>query len=86
MRVNMSISMSVNISVINSFSHFSSFPFSIQQVSPGSSPSQHKFWVMVKIVGISILKGGALIADPIVLSRADDLSSFGFFQRQVRIE
>ncbi|GMI43917.1 hypothetical protein TrCOL_g13376 [Triparma columacea] len=37
---------------------------------------------MVKIVGISILKGGALIADPIVLSRADDLSSFGFFQRQ----
>ncbi|GMH55661.1 hypothetical protein TrRE_jg110 [Triparma retinervis] len=38
---------------------------------------------MVKIVGISILKGGALAADPIVISRADDLSSFGFFQRQL---
>lgn len=36
----------------------------------------------MKVVGISILRFGQGMADPIQLCTANDLSSFGFFQRQ----
>jgi hypothetical protein len=38
----------------------------------------------MKIVGISIVRTGPDLPDPIPLCMACDLSSFGFFQRQVR--
>lgn len=38
----------------------------------------------MKIVGIAIVRTGPELNDPIPLSVANDLSSFGFFQRQVR--
>eukprot|EP00567_Pseudictyota_dubia_P018588 CAMPEP_0197433758 /NCGR_PEP_ID=MMETSP1175-20131217/1577_1 /TAXON_ID=1003142 /ORGANISM="Triceratium dubium, Strain CCMP147" /LENGTH=201 /DNA_ID=CAMNT_0042962237 /DNA_START=81 /DNA_END=686 /DNA_ORIENTATION=+ len=37
---------------------------------------------MVKVVGISILRTGSDLPDPIPLCMACELSSFGFFQRQ----
>jgi hypothetical protein len=37
----------------------------------------------MKVVGITILRAGASIPDPIPLCMACDLSSYGFFQRQV---
>jgi synaptobrevin family protein YKT6 len=36
----------------------------------------------MKVVGISILRTGADLPDPISLTSASDLSSYGFFQRQ----
>lgn len=36
----------------------------------------------MKVVGITILRTGASLPDPIPLSMACDLSSYGFFQRQ----
>ena len=39
----------------------------------------------MKVVGITILRTGASLPDPIPLCMACDLSSYGFFQRQVRI-
>ena len=38
----------------------------------------------MKVVGITILRTGASLPDPIPMSMACDLSSYGFFQRQVR--
>ena len=40
----------------------------------------------MKVVGITILRTGASLPDPIPLSMACDLSSYGFFQRQVSRE
>ena len=37
----------------------------------------------MKVVGITILRAGASLPDPIPLCMACDLSSYGFFQRQV---
>jgi hypothetical protein len=39
---------------------------------------------MVKVVGIAIVRTGSDLNEPIPLVTANDLSSFGFFQRQVR--
>mmetsp|Transcript_17378 Transcript_17378/g.20813 ORF Transcript_17378/g.20813 Transcript_17378/m.20813 type:complete len:201 (-) Transcript_17378:201-803(-) len=36
----------------------------------------------MKVVGLSVVRTGADVADPIPLSMACDLSSYGFFQRQ----
>jgi hypothetical protein len=38
----------------------------------------------MKIVGLAVVRTGAELNEPIPLSVATDLSSFGFFQRQVR--
>jgi hypothetical protein len=38
----------------------------------------------MKIVGLAIVRTGPDLNEPIPLSVANDLSSFGFFQRQVR--
>ncbi len=40
----------------------------------------------MKIVGISILRTGKDVSEPIPLVVVQDLSSYGFFQRQVRID
>ncbi len=37
----------------------------------------------MKVVGITILRTGSSLTDPIPLCMACDLSSYGFFQRQV---
>ena len=39
---------------------------------------------MVKIIGLSILRNGSDIEEPIPLCIACDLSAYGYFQRQVR--
>ena len=39
----------------------------------------------MKILGISIVRTAADLNDPVPLSTANDLSSFGFFQRQVSL-
>lgn len=40
---------------------------------------------MVKILGLAIVRTGNDIPDPIPCTMATDLSSFGFFQRPVRL-
>ena len=37
----------------------------------------------MKVVGIAVVRTGSDLEDPIPLTVASDLSSFGFFQRQV---
>jgi hypothetical protein len=37
----------------------------------------------MKIIGIAVVRTGASLNEPIPLTVANDLSSFGFFQRQV---
>jgi hypothetical protein len=39
---------------------------------------------MVKVVGIAVVRTGAELNEPIPITMACDLASFGFFQRQVR--
>jgi len=39
---------------------------------------------MVKVVGIAVCRTGTDLNEPIPLCVANDLSSFGFFQKQVR--
>ena len=41
---------------------------------------------MTKIVGIAILRAGKDLPDPIPISMACDLASYGYFQRQVGLE
>jgi hypothetical protein len=38
----------------------------------------------MKIIGIAVVRTGSDLNEPIPLTVANDLSSFGFFQRQVR--
>lgn len=38
----------------------------------------------MKVVGIAVVRTGSDLPDPIPINVASDLSSFGFFQRQVR--
>jgi len=38
----------------------------------------------MKVVGLSILRAGKDVSDPIPVSMVSDLSSYGYFQRQVR--
>ena len=38
----------------------------------------------MKVVGIAVVRTGSDLNEPIPLTTASDLSSFGFFQRQVR--
>jgi len=38
----------------------------------------------MKIVGIAVVRTGSDLNEPVPLVVANDLSSFGFFQRQVR--
>jgi len=38
----------------------------------------------MKVVGLSILRTGPGLDEPLPLAVANDLSSFGYFQRQVR--
>ena len=62
-----------------------------QPQHPPTSFSQHsatsdKRRKAMKVVGITILRTGASLPDPIPLSMACDLSSYGFFQRQVSRE
>ena len=38
----------------------------------------------MKVVGIAVVRTGSDLSEPIPLTTASDLSSFGFFQRQVR--
>lgn len=40
--------------------------------------------IIMKIVGIALVRTGPDLNEPIPLTVANDLSSFGFFQRQVR--
>ena len=40
----------------------------------------------MKIVGISIVRTASELNDPIPLTMACDLASFGFFQRQVGVQ
>lgn len=37
----------------------------------------------MKVVGIAVVRTGSDLSEPIPLTVASDLSSFGFFQRQV---
>ena len=39
----------------------------------------------MKIVGVAVARTGADLNEPIPLTVTNDLSSFGFFQRQVRV-
>jgi hypothetical protein len=39
----------------------------------------------MKVVGIAIVRTGRELNEPIPLTVTNDLSSFGFFQRQVRM-
>jgi hypothetical protein len=67
-------------------------PLSLISARDHSRQAQHKRGarahekkgVKMKVVGITILRTGASLPDPIPLSMACDLSSYGFFQRQVR--
>jgi synaptobrevin homolog YKT6 len=45
---------------------------------------QEKHQHRMKVVGIAIVRTGSDLNEPIPLTVANDLSSFGFFQRQVR--
>ena len=38
----------------------------------------------MKVVGLTILRAGKDLSDPIPISMACDLTSYGYFQRQVR--
>lgn len=37
----------------------------------------------MKIIGVAVVRTGSDLSDPIPLTVANDLSTFGFFQRQV---
>ena len=39
----------------------------------------------MKVVGLAIVRTAPDLNEPIPMSTANDLSSFGFFQRQVRL-
>ena len=39
----------------------------------------------MKVLGLAVVRTGKDLEDPIPMSVATDLSSFGFFQRQVRL-
>lgn len=41
---------------------------------------------MTKILGLAVVRTGPELNEPIPVSVANDLTSFGFFQRQVRME
>jgi len=46
-------------------------------------PQYHHQHTTMKIVGIAVVRTGKDLNEPIPLTFATDLSSFGFFQRQV---